>query len=89
MTEKSRLAIAAAAMRHRIVNRRRPLVFLPVIPRKNGSAVVAIVETLIYSNVVGLADDEVYLVPNLKLDAADRGSQASPLCGNGSYQTQE
>ena len=41
ITENSRLATAAAAIKHRIVNRRSPRVFLPVLPLKKGSSVVA------------------------------------------------
>jgi hypothetical protein len=43
ITEKSRLATAAAAIKHRIVIRRSPLVFLPVLPWKKGSATVAVI----------------------------------------------
>jgi len=42
ITENRRLAIAAAAIVHKITNRRRPLVFLPVFPSKRGSTVVAV-----------------------------------------------
>jgi hypothetical protein len=38
MTENSRLAIAAAAIKQRIVKRSTPLVFLPVLPLKKGSS---------------------------------------------------
>ncbi len=37
ITEKRRLATAAAAIKQRMVNRRSPLVFLPVLPLKKGS----------------------------------------------------
>lgn len=43
MTEKSRLATAAAAIKLKIVNRSKPLVFLPVLPLKKGSNVESIV----------------------------------------------
>jgi hypothetical protein len=41
ITEKRRLATAAAAIKERIVNRRSPLVFLPVLPLKKGSDIVS------------------------------------------------
>jgi hypothetical protein len=41
ITEKRRLATAAAAINERIVNRRSPLVFLPVLPLKKGSDIVS------------------------------------------------
>jgi len=41
ITEKRRLAMAAAAIKTRIDNRRIPLVFLPVFPLRNGSAAVS------------------------------------------------
>lgn len=43
ITENRRLATAAAAIKQRIVILNKPLVFLPVLPFKKGSAVVAIV----------------------------------------------
>lgn len=43
ITEKRRLATAAAAITQRIVILSRPLVFLPILPFKKGSTVVAIV----------------------------------------------
>jgi hypothetical protein len=43
ITENSRLATAAAAIVQRIINRRRPLVFLPVLPSKEGSVDVAVI----------------------------------------------
>lgn len=39
ITEKRRLETAAPAIKHRIVNRSRPRVFLPVLPLKKGSIV--------------------------------------------------
>ena len=41
MTLNSRLATAAAAMVHKMINRNRPLVFRPVSPFKIGSKEVA------------------------------------------------
>lgn len=38
ITEKRRLAMAAAAIKMRIESRRMPLVFLPVFPLRKGSA---------------------------------------------------
>jgi len=43
ITENRRLAIAAAAIRQRITNLRRPLEFFPVLPLKKGSAVVTVI----------------------------------------------
>ena len=43
ITEKSRLATAAAAIKHKIVIRKSPLAFLPVLPWKKGSATVAVI----------------------------------------------
>jgi hypothetical protein len=43
ITENSRLATAAAAIVQRIINRRRPLVFLPVLPSKEGLVDVAVI----------------------------------------------
>lgn len=43
ITEKRRLAIAAAAIVQRIVSRRRPRVFLPVLPLKNCSALATVI----------------------------------------------
>jgi hypothetical protein len=43
ITENRRLATAAAAITQRIVILSKPLVFLPVLPVKKGSTVVAIV----------------------------------------------
>lgn len=43
ITEKRRLATAAAAIKQRIVSLSKPLVFLPVLPFRKGSTVVAIV----------------------------------------------
>jgi len=41
MTENNLEAMAAPAMSERIVNRRSPLVFLPVLPLKKGSVIVS------------------------------------------------
>jgi hypothetical protein len=38
ITENNLLATAAAAMVHRMINRRRPLVFLPLSPSKKNLA---------------------------------------------------
>jgi hypothetical protein len=50
ITENRRLAIAAAAMVQRMINRRSPLVFLPVLPLNKGSpiapAIVVVKERL-------------------------------------------
>lgn len=43
ITENRRLATAAPAIKQRIVNRRSPLEFLPVLPLKKGSAVLALI----------------------------------------------
>ena len=43
MTENKRLATAAAAIKQRMVNRRSPLEFFPVLPTKKGSAVFALI----------------------------------------------
>jgi hypothetical protein len=43
ITEKRRLATAAAAIKQRMVILSRPLVFLPILPLRKGSIVVAIV----------------------------------------------
>lgn len=43
ITENRRLATAAAAIKHRIVIRNTPRVFLPVLPLKKGSDAVAVV----------------------------------------------
>ena len=43
ITENRRLATAAAAIKQRIVIRKSPLVFLPVLPWKKGSVTVAVI----------------------------------------------
>lgn len=47
MTEKSLELTAAAAMRQRMTNLSSPLEFLPVLPLKNGSAVVAVMVSVV------------------------------------------
>jgi hypothetical protein len=60
ITEKRRLATAAAAIRQRIVNRNRPLVFLPVLPAKKGSGVVAAIIAVMYFADVGYLFNRLY-----------------------------
>jgi hypothetical protein len=52
ITENNLLAIAAAAIVQRMTNRRRPLVFLPLLPSKKGSIDVAIVEAVRWKIVI-------------------------------------
>lgn len=42
ITEKRRLETAAPAIKHKMVNRSSPRVFLPVLPLKKGSTVASI-----------------------------------------------
>jgi len=64
ITEKRRLETAAPAIRHRMVSRRRPRVFLPVLPLKKGSTVgsMAIVVLLIGNVVAGSMSPDMLLL---------------------------
>jgi hypothetical protein len=51
ITENNRLETAAAAIVQRMTNRRRPRVFLPVIPLKKGSSVTAVMMVVVKESV--------------------------------------